>query len=179
MQGMLYVVDVRMQAIATGERLKHRLLLVGCEESDIERKLRWIFDQTVYSNLIVTGIEKVREKVHYLSTTIIQETAPSTPNIERADGTTPVPQAKQSIEKYDPHLFAVGITTTMLAKDREHALRKVGNALVASATQGESHSAAKLSDDSTITVEQIAKSSGYALPRDVSKESNRARMVRG
>lgn len=177
--GMLYLVDVRLVRAATGEKIKHRLLLVGCEQQDIERKLRWIFDAREFSEFSLGGVEKVREKVHFLSTVLTPAAAASGPVVEAGERTAAVPQAKTTIEQYDPHLFAVGVTTTMLAKDEAHALRKVGSALIASATEGRSHSAASLSDESQIRVERIPKSSGYAKPRDVSNESNRAHLVRG
>ena len=41
--GLLYIVDVRMVERGTGEKLKHKLLVIGSEQSDIERKLRWMF----------------------------------------------------------------------------------------------------------------------------------------
>ena len=177
--GMLYIVDVRLIHSTTKDKHKHKILMVGCEQADIERKLRWIFDASVYSEFSVKNIEKVREKVHFLSTVITQDSGMTGPVIERAEGSQVVIQQQTSSEPYDPKLFAVGLSTTMLAKDRDHALRKVGNALVASATVGKSHSAASLSADSTITVEEIPRSNGYAQARDVSQEVNRAHMVRG
>ena len=42
--GMLYIVDVSVSDKSTGEMAKHKLLVVGCEADDIERKMRWIFD---------------------------------------------------------------------------------------------------------------------------------------
>jgi hypothetical protein len=177
--GMLYVVDVRLVTKHTQEKIKHRLLLVGCEEPDIERKIRWLFDATKYKEISIKGIEKVREKVHFLSTSIIKLNEPTNPVIEREDGTQTVPQQQQLHEQYDPNLYAVGVTTTMLAKDEKHALRKVGNALINLASEGASHSGSNLSDDSNVQIEQVSKSSGFAKPRDVSMESNKATFVRG
>ena len=177
--GMLFVVNVRLVRERTRETVKHRLLLVGCEHADIERKIRWMFDVTEYREMSITGIEKVREKVHFLSSIVTQAGAPAEVSIARDEGTRPVPQQNGSIESYDPKLFAVGITTTMLAKDSEHALRKVGHALVSHATEGKSHSGASLSDDSTVVVEEVPRSNGYAMPRDVSHEVNRAHVMRG
>jgi len=177
--GMLYLVDVRLIHSTTGEKIKHRLLMVGCEQQDIERKLRWVFDVREFSSFAIVATEKVREKVHVLSTVITAETPAAGPIVEVGERTTVVPQGLILREDYDPNLYAVGITTTMLATDEAHALRKVGRALIASATAGKSHSAASLSDDSRIQVERIPKSTGYAKPRDVSAESNRAHVVRG
>lgn len=177
--GMLYVADVRLIRAATGEKVKHRLLLVGCEAQDIERKLRWIFDAREFSEFALTGVEKIREKVHFLSTVITPPAAPVEAIVEIGERTAPVPRVATNTEAYDPNLYAIGITTTMLAKDEAHALRKVGNALLASASEGRSHTAASLSEDSQVQVERIPKSSGYTKPRDVSLESNRAHMVRG
>ena len=177
--GMLYLVDVRLRVRQTGEIIKHRLLLVGCEEADIERKMRWLFDSTKYSELSIKGTEKVREKVHYLSTTIEQDDPVPKKVIDRGDHQDVVLQNRTTIEPYDPHLYAVGLSTTMIGKDEKHALRKVARALLATATDGESHSAAALSDDSTLTIEQIPFSSGYAKPRDTSDEVNKAHIMRG
>lgn len=177
--GMLYVVDVRLVKTGSSEKLKHRLLLVGCEHADIERKLRWLFDVTEYKEMSIVGIEKVREKVHFLSTVVTQIDPPAGPVIEREEGSQPVYQQQTLTEPYDPKLFAIGITTTMLGKDEEHALRKLGHAIISRATEGRSHSGASLSADSTVAVEEIPRSNGYASARDVSNESNRAHVVRG
>lgn len=176
--GMLYVVDVRLVHANTGEKYKHKLIMVGCEHDDIERKLRWIFDATVYKEMSITGIEKVREKIHFLSTVITQVTA-NNPVIAREEGSQIVLQQTGRQEPYDPRLYAVGITTTMLAKDESHALHKVGHALVSQATEGKSHAGAALSTNSTVVIEEVHQSSGYAMPRNVSNEVNRAHMVRG
>ena len=177
--GMLFVVNVRLVRHRTRETVKHRLLLVGCEHADIERKVRWMFDVTEYKEMSITGIEKIREKVHFLTTVVTQAGAPAEVSIARDEGTQQVPQQKTTIEQYDPRLFAVGISTTMVAKDAEHALRKVGHALVSYATEGKSHSGASLSEDSTVVIEEVPRSNGYAMPRDVSHEVNRAHVMRG
>jgi hypothetical protein len=177
--GMLYVVEVRMVNAVTGEKIKHKLLLVGCEQPDIERKLKWIFDARQYSEFSISGIEKVREKVHFLSTFVTQEKAPTSAVIERDERSQVVAGQPMITEPYDPKLYAVGITTMMLAKDEVHAMRKVGHALLSHATEGKSHSGAHLSEDSTIAIEEVPRSSGYAKARDVFSESNRAHFVRG
>jgi len=177
--GMLYIVDVNVLDKLTGENAKHKLLLVGCEADDIERKMKWIFD-TGSTSLMIKGAEKVREKVHFLSTIITKDQSIDSPVIMRDENSQPINQfSPQLTEAYDPKLFAVGIVTTMLAKDSDHALRKVATALMNRATVGKSHTGASLHDDSTITVEEIPKSNGYASARDVSSEVNKAHMVRG
>ena len=177
--GMLYIVDVHLVNRSTQEQVKHKILIVGGEQSDIERKLRWVFDASTYSGFVIKSVDKVRDKVHFLSS-VIQQPAPATPPVVERDGRSElVAQAKPTSERYDPNLYAVGITTTMLAKDEQHAIRKVANALMASATEGASHSGARLGDDSTVVVERIAKSSGYAMPRDMSNDSNTAHILRG
>jgi hypothetical protein len=177
--GMLFLVDVRMVIRRSGEKIKKKLLVVGCEAADIERKLRWVFDSASYDEFSVSNVEKVREKVHVISTVYTQTNAIEEPIIKRKEGTVEAPQAKLCQEKYDPKNYAVGITTTMVAKDEQHALRKVANALLVSATDGIAHSASSLSEDATVVIEQIPLSSGYAMPRDVSSEVNRAHFVRG
>lgn len=176
--GMLYIVDVKVDNKSTRETIRHKLLMVGCEASDIERKLAWVFDPAVNS-IQLKGVEKVREKVHFLSSVIKQLNAPVGPVIESGERTQVVPQQTRLIEQYDPKLYAIGISTTMSAKDEEHALRKLGHALVSHATEGKSHSGASLSEDSTVTIEEVPRSSGYAMPRDVSAEANRAHFVKG
>ncbi len=177
--GMLYIVDVNVFDKETNETAKHKLLLVGCEADDIERKMKWIFD-TGHVSLQIKGAEKVREKVHFLSTIITKDESVSGPVIMRDENSQPINQfSPQLTEPYDPKLFAVGIVTTMLAKDSDHALRKVSTALMNRATVGKSHTGASLHEDSKITVEEIPKSNGYASARDVSNEINKAHMVRG
>jgi hypothetical protein len=177
--GMLYVVDVRMVCIETSEKIRHRLLMVGCEQQDIERKLSWVFDRSKYREFSVSAIEKIREKVHFLHTTITAPEPVAGPVVEVGERTVSVPQQQTQTEAYDPNLYAIGVSTSMLAKDPDHALRKLGRALIARATEGQSHTAPALSSDSQIQVSQIPKRSGYAKARDVSTESNKAHMVRG
>jgi hypothetical protein len=177
--GMLYVVEVRMVDKITREKIKHKVLIVGGEERDIERKMRWVFDSTRYSETSITGIEKIRDKVHILQTIITQDSPAVTPIIRQGERTESVPQGKTIIEDAPLRLFAVGVSTRMPARDSVHALRKVGHAIVSSTLPDKSHSGASLSDDATITVEEIPFASGYARPRDVSNENNPAHFVRG
>lgn len=178
MLGMLYIVEVTVRDKSTEETAKHKLLLVGCELDDIERKMRWIFD-TGNVSVVIKGTEKVREKVHFLSTVITKDTSLNAPVVMRDEGSVDVKQlTPQLTEAYDPKLFAVGITTTMLAKDTDHALRKVATALMNRATVGKSHTGAQLHENSTVVIEEVPKSSGYASARDVSNEINRAHIFR-
>lgn len=177
--GMLFIVDVRMVVKRSGEKIKKKLLIVGCEAADIERKLRWIFDSASYDEFSISNVEKVREKVHVISTVYTQLSETDAPIVKRREGMAEIQQSQMCQEKYDPKKYAVGITTTMVAKDEQHALRKVAHAILVSATDGKAHSAAALSDDATVVVEQIPLPSGYAMPRDASTESNRAHFVRG
>jgi len=177
--GMLYLVDVKMIDKATRETIKQRLLVVGGEEADISRKISWVIDASRYRSIAVIGHEKIRDKVHVLHTVVEQAPPAPTPVIERGDRSESVPQAKSIIQSEPPKLFAIGVTTTMVAQDSTHALRKVGHAILSRTSPGSSHAGASLSDNSTISVEQIPFSSGYAKPRDVSNESNHATFVRG
>lgn len=184
MLGMLYIVDLRLVVRGTREVIKHRILMVGCEAADIERKLRWVFTQDKYLEISITHCAKVKEKIHVLSTTIMQEQAIPDAIIERPERSQEVfnsPQAAPIVSAepaYDPRCYAVGIATTVRAADTDHALRKVGNALLKRA-HGRSAAQASLSEDSTVTVEEIAFSDGFAKARDVSTESNKASFVRG
>ena len=177
--GMLHIVEVRLISKDSGEKIKHKLLMVGCEAADIDRKLRWVFDTTKYENFSISSVEKVREKIHMLSTIVTQEASAAAATIEREENTQQVTGVPSVIEQYNPNLYAVGITTTILATDEEHALRKVGRALMARSSEVKSQTAPMLSEDSTIQVEEIPKSSGFVRPRDVSGEVNRAHFVRG
>lgn len=177
--GMLYIVDVRMVDAVSGEKIKQKLIVVGVEAADIERKLKWFFDLKRFKEFSITGVEKVREKIHLVSTVITQETPANSPVIVRDEGTRHIPAGKSVIEPYDPHLYAIGIATTMLARDENHALRKTGNAVIHRAlNQPMSGECPKLSDDSIVVVEQVALKSGYAMPRDVRNEINLAHIFR-
>ena len=70
--GMLYLVNIKLTRKATNEKIKQRLLVVGCEAGDIERKLRWTIDTSKYDNFMIKSVEKIRNKVHVLGTTIEQ-----------------------------------------------------------------------------------------------------------
>jgi hypothetical protein len=177
--GMLHIVEVRLVSKDSEEKIKHKLLMVGCEAADIERKLRWVFDASKYQSFSVTSVEKVREKIHTLSTVITQEKAETEETIKRIENTQQIAGVPSMTEQYNPNLYAVGITTTILAADEEHALRKVGRALMERTSQVKSGTAPMLSEDSTIQVEEIPKSSGFVRPRDVSSEVNKAHFVRG
>lgn len=177
--GMLHIVDVRLVKKQTGEKIKHKLLMVGCEAADIERKLRWVFDATDYSEMSIKNVEKVREKIHTLSTVVSQEKSEPHAVIKQKENTKAVSPVVAEKETYSPNLYAIGIATTMLGSDEDHVLRKVGRALIARSTDVASHGAPQLSEDAVINVEQIPKSSGYAAPRDTSNEINRAHFVRG
>lgn len=177
--GMLHIVEVRTVSRSSNEKIKHKLLVVGSEAADIEKKIKWLFDSTKYDELSISSVEKVREKVHTISTIVTQLDEIDKPIVKHGKTTKQVYQGMINTEKYDPKLFAIGITTTMLAKDEAHALRKVGTALINSTADTKSHGGASLSDDSTIAIEEIPKSSGYALPRNVDDEINEAHFVRG
>ena len=178
--GLLYIVEVRFVRKGSNEKTKQRLLMVGSEEKDIDRKLRWKFDLAQFSEFSITRMEKVREKIHLLNTVIEpMSTTPLNPVIERQEGTQIISQVSGSHEKYDPHLYAIGLATTMLGKDESHAMRKLGSALVTSGSEIKSRAACELPDGSTLTIERIPMRSGTARPRDVSIELNRASFVRG
>lgn len=177
--GMLHIVDVRLIKKKTGEKIKHQLLMVGCEAADIERKLRWVFDATEYAQLSIKNVEKVREKIHTLSTVVTQERSEPAATIKRKENTQEVGSVTAEQEVYSPNLYAIGVATTMLGADENHAMRKLGRALIARSTDVQSHGAPKLSDDSVVNIEQVPKSSGYARPRDTSAEVNTAHFVRG
>lgn len=176
---MLYIVDVRLEDAGNGDIIKHRILLIGCEQADIERKLRWIF-QGSYKTISVSGIQKVREKVHYLNTYVTRKQDLVNPVIKRNEGSMVAPQGKLETQETEQasKLYAIGVSTTMFADTDQQAIRKLGHALINKSVGG-SHSGAALSQDATLTIEEIPKPSRFAAPRDTSNEANRACIVRG
>lgn len=175
---MLYLVGVRFEDAKTREITKQRLLLVGCEAGDIERKLRWIYEADRYTQFAITAIEKVSDKIHVLSTTITQPSDKPANSILRDEG------RQQDVVDPRPELpdlihYAVGISTRVYARDTYHALRKVAAAINAQGTDGLIDTTARLSSDSTVTVEEIAKPGTFATARDVSNVAQKARFVRG
>lgn len=176
--GMLYIVSVRFEDVKTREITKQRMLMVGCEIGDIEKKLRWIYEADKYTQFSVTEIEKVREKIHVLSTSITQPSDKPKNTILREDGrnqpvTEPTPDLPDLIH------YAVGVSTRVYARDQYHALRKVSAALHEQGTEGPSSCSARLSPDSTVLIEEIAKPAKFARARDTSHETVKAHIVRG
>jgi hypothetical protein len=175
---MLYLVGVRFTDRRSREITKQRLLVVGGEEADIERKLRWIYETDNFCEFSITGVEKVREKIHVLSTTVTQPREVSKNTILREEGRQqevidPVPDIPDLIH------YAVGITTRIYARDHYHALRKVAAALNEQSTDGPTSTTARLSSDSVVQVEEITKPSAVARPRDVTNVKAKAHFVRG
>jgi phenylpyruvate tautomerase PptA (4-oxalocrotonate tautomerase family) len=172
--GMLYIVEVKMFKRSTGEKTKQKLLLVGAQESDIESKLRWILDASLYDSFVIASVDKVREKVHVLSTVITQEKSQPDAVIDRGGRSENIYQMASN----DRRQYAVGISTIITAEDEAAALRKVGHALINDQVSL-STTGASLPSSTTIIIEEVAKKSGYATARDVSTEKNRASFVRG
>ena len=85
---MLYIANVRLVNRA-GETIKHRILLVGCEADDIDRKLRWLFDATT-KEMSITGVEKVRRKCTF-ELRDYKAPAPPAAVIDRGTRSEPVP----------------------------------------------------------------------------------------
>jgi len=175
--GMLYLVNIKLTRKATNEKIKQRLLVVGCEAGDIERKLRWTIDTSKYDNFMIKSVEKIRNKVHVLGTTIEQlDEGLDGPVIVQGEGTKIV---DQTVDLVKSSRFAVGLATQVIAVDEDAALRKVGHALVDHTLGNLSSSGAKLSADSVLTVEELAPRNSTARARDVSNEANHAHIVRG
>lgn len=177
--GMLYIVEIRMVKKSTNEKIKQKLLMVGCERRDIARKMKWIIDGSKYDEVSITNVEKVRQKIHLLQTVVTQVNEPTGPVIQQGESSKVVSQSSLSGNDYKPNLYAVGITTTMLAKDEDHAMRKTGHAIIASVSDITSRTGASLSGDSKVLIEQIPMKSRTASARDVSHEINTASFVRG
>ena len=178
--GMLYLVDIKLYRKSSNEKIKQKLLVVGCEADDIERKLRWAIDTSKYDNFMITNVEKVRNKVHLLSTRVKQiDEGLSNPVIVQGESTKIVDQTIDTTEKKGARKFAVGLATQVFAIDEDSALRKVGHALVSRTMGKSSASGASLSPDSTLTIEELAPRENTARARDVSNEIRRAHIVRG
>lgn len=174
--GMLHVVSVRAQIESTGEIVKQRILLVSCAEDDVEKKLRWLYDSHEYKTFSISSIERVTQNVHVLSTSIEQERSPADAIIDR-DGRSELVRQTPSFDEPTFKQYAVGIATRLWASDEMHALRKCGALLAKSGlkTSATSH----LSEDSTVSVEEIGAASSFARARDVSNEIASATFVRG
>ena len=171
--GMLHIVDVRTENTKTGEVGRHKLLMVGTEASDIERKLKWIFDASLYDSVVIKSVEKVRDKVHTISTKITQ-----TKTAESSACGNPLLRGGGSItESFG--VYAIGVVTTLVGRDPDHAIRRLGGALGSRGVQTKSNSSLLLPDDAQITVEELSAATGFVKPRDVSAEVNSARFVRG
>ena len=175
--GMLYLVGVRFEDAKTREITKQRLLIVGCEAADIERKLRWIYEADRYTQFSITDVEKVRDKIHVLSTSITQPSDERKNTILRDEGRQEVVSDVQA-HLPDMNHYAVAIATRVYARDSYHALRKVASAVQSMASDGLT-AAARLSSDSTVSIEEIAKPAAHAKARDVSDSINKAHFVRG
>lgn len=175
--GSLYLVVVRLDH-HDGEIIRHRLLVVGVEERDIERKIKWLFDPRKYAVIKIISVEKIEEGVHVLSTSITEEKENPDAVIKRPERTENVIQGRRDSGRRVKR-FAVGIATHIYGRDADHALRKIGRALKNTGSPIKSTSAPKLSAGSTVRVEEVGKGSGVAMPRDVSTELNRAVIFRG
>lgn len=177
--GMLYIVEIRMVNRRTREKIKQKILVVGCEAQDIDRKIRWMIDLSKYDEFSISSVEKVKEKIHVISTIITQDKPLVNPVVKSEDGSKIVIQASAVMGNDEPHLYAIGIVTTMIGADENHVLRKLGHALVNTGGDFKSRSGASLSDNSTITIEEIPFKDGIAKPRDTSLEVNQAKFVSG
>ncbi len=173
--GQIYLVKVRMERKDTGERIKHRLLVIGGDRDDADRRLKWHFDAGQFTTFSITNFKRVSASVNVLSTEIHQDASTADQAINRAEGTVRV-QTSHGATIGDMKVFAVGVTTKMIARDSEHALRLTGQALIA---RGVGEGAFQLSEDSTVMVEELHRPSQFATARDVSAEVNRAHIVRG
>lgn len=176
-EGQLYLVRVRMEKISTGERIKHRLLVVGAGKEDVDRRMRWHFDAAQMKSFSITQVKKIDKSVTVLSTEVHQEQALVDPTIQRPDGSVVVSTSHGATIAEHLKKFAVGISTTILATDADHAIRSTGRAVM---NYGVDNSTGpKLSEDSTVMVEEVSEPSHFAKARDVSAEVNKAHFVRG
>ena len=179
--GMLYIVEVRLIRRGDNTSIKQRLLMVGCESADIERKLRWVYSADEYSEFGITGVSKVTDKIHVLSTHIRQIATAPAPIIKRADGTYAVPQTPAARIPSDHKKYAIGLAAQLYARSDFHALEKVSHALLNEAAVLAHMPAGgyRLPPESMLIIEEVAAPSDLATARDVSNEINKAHLVRG
>ena len=178
MIGMLYIVHVRMIKKTTKEKVKQRLLMVGCEHKDIARKINWIIDGSKYESVAITDIVKVRQKVHVISTVITQHKEQIGPIISGTENSKYVDQVVP-FDRNPSKLYAIGLTTTMSGCSKGHALRKTARALAISTTDEiKSSNEPSLSEDSIIQIEEIPFRSQHVRARDTSSEINPAHVIR-
>lgn len=176
--GMLYLVSVRLYDRKSGEKIKHKILVVASEIGDIERKVKWMFDYSLYDQFSITHIEKIRQKMQIISTKITQIKTQTTPVIKQGEETKIVQQGTIA-DQLETKLFAIALSTKLIAFDEDHALRKLGKILINTGLHIKPTNAPLLSEKSKLIIEHIAGQSGYALPRDVSEQINTAHFVRG
>lgn len=176
--GMLFLIDVTMENKNTNEITLSRFLIVADDESEISSRFTYQHDISDFENVRITNIQKIKQKIHLLSTRT--EIKRDSGNLINKDGLE-IPQnnSNKNSKEYLPKIFSIGIATTIVASDEKHAMRKIGSYLLAANTIGGEKTQSPLSENSKVMIEEVAKSSGFALPRDVSNESNRAMIFRG
>ena len=176
--GMLYLIDVRVSVLSTREIMKHHMLVIGGEEADIERKLRWMFDVTKYTDIRITSCVRIREKMHILRTTLLKESTEPDAVIKRLNDVQNVFQPTQVASSENGKFWAVGLSTTMHGFDEGHCIRKIARALAEAYAPIKNKDAPVLSENSTLLIEEISEPSGFAMPRDVTGEANKAHIFR-
>ena len=178
--GNLYLVDVCMDHKIVDETSVSRFLMVAENEEELDSRFNCQFDVSDYKSVRITNVQKIKQKMHMLSTRI-EPARVHGQVVKRAEGSKKVLQSNsmKDLSEYNPKIYAIGISTTIVAADQSHAMRKLGSYLTISNTLGGSKSNSPLSENSKILIEEVAKSSGFAMPRDVSNGAERAHMVRG
>lgn len=163
---MLYRVWVNERRIDTGEEYSHECFVVARERQELDARLRWVFDVT-RSQFTVVNVEKIREKIHFISSKKKQDKAKKE--------SAPVVSASS----YNPNIYGVCVSATIVAKDEDHALRKMGSGIVSLGSTGFSHRSNANAEDFNIKIEAVPAKSQHSRARDVSNEINKATFVRG
>ena len=175
--GFLFLVKIKESD--NESLLYHEVLIVANTENEIESRLKWSLDIPNTSSLKIVSASKIKQKIYMIKTTHKSTETPPDSIVKRLEGTNNVYGANQVNSDYKPKLYALGVSTLMPAADESHAIRKVGKALMSKGLKVKNSNSPTLSDDSTLSVEEVSFSSGFSSARDVSSEANKATFVRG
>jgi hypothetical protein len=175
--GMLYIATVQMTHLATKERIKKQLLIVGTKREDISLKLAWFFDQKKYGGIHIKSLMKLRDKVHVLRTTVKKpKQKPALPVDKKQCKVVDQVPGKAPEQEY--HRYSVGMSLNITGVNENHILRKLGTCFTSMGSL-DHRETASLPEGATLTIEEVPMKSGYAAPRDVTHEINKPTFVRG
>ena len=171
--GQMYVFTLSAQIPATGERVRGQYVVIGRDEPDALRRLRYHVDFSSYGRLELRA-EKAKPAVHCTYLTVrAPESEPDYVTVTE-DGT--VGHMTRTNQAANKHAFAIGVAATLNAVDEAHAHRKMGRVLMDMGNGRESQ--ARLFEGSVIHVERCGAKTLHAMPV-FSDVYPRARFVSG